>query len=127
MMGEENQMTTIAILPENPGSPATSYRAVAGKLESVGRTAGEALDGLMAQLDETTTGTLAVVQQLRPDRFFTAEHQKRLGELMKRWRAARDQGHRLAPAEQAELQMLVEAELKASAARAAAMLDGLHA
>jgi len=68
-------MTTIAILPESPGSPATSYRAVAGTLESVGRTAGEALDGLMAQLDQTATGTLAVVQQLRPDSFFTAWEQ----------------------------------------------------
>lgn len=119
-------MTTIAILPENPGSPATSFRAVAGKLESTGRTAGEALDGLLAQLDESTTGTLAVVQQLRPDRFFTAEQQQRLAELMNRWRAARDKGHNLAPEEQAELEALVEAEVQASAARAAGLLHGLH-
>ncbi len=119
-------MTTIAILPDNPGSPATTYRAVAGKLESVGRTAGEALDGLMAQLDDTTTGTLTVVQQLRPDRFFTADQQKRLGDLMARWRSARDQGRTLASEEQAELERLVEDEVKASAARATALLVGLH-
>jgi hypothetical protein len=119
-------MTTIAILPENPGSPETSYRALAGNLESVGRTAGEALDGLMAQLDEQTAGTLTVVQQLRPDRFFTADQQKRLGELMVSWRRARDEGRTLAYEEQAELERLVEAEVKASTARAAALLAGLQ-
>jgi hypothetical protein len=119
-------MTTIAILPENPGSAVTSYRAVAGTIEAVGRTAGEALDGLIAQLDETTTGTLAVVQQLRPDPYFSAAQQQRLAELMQQWRNARQLGRNLPLEEQAELERLVDAELKGSAARAAALLRGLH-
>jgi hypothetical protein len=40
-------MTTITILPEDK-----SFRAVAGERESIGRTAGEALDALTAQLDD---------------------------------------------------------------------------
>src|SRR5438128_2393206 len=66
---KEVAMTTIAILPEGPGQ---SYRAVAGNKQSVGKTAGEALDALTAQLDEGQRGTMIVVQQFRPDQFFTA-------------------------------------------------------
>ena len=115
-------MTTISILPENPGGPATAYRAIAGSVESVGRTAGEALDGVMAQLDATATGTLAVVQQLQPDEFFTAQQQRRLGELMDSWRQARDTGGSLSLELQSELASLVDAEVRAAGARATALL-----
>jgi hypothetical protein len=118
-------MTTIAIFPESSGTQPTGYRAVAGSRQSVGRTAGEALDALTAQLDEAERGTLVVVQHRRPDRFFTAEQQQRLQELMTRWRAARDSQTHLPADEQAELQALVEAELRAAMARAAALADGL--
>ncbi len=114
-------MTTIAIVPDNPGTQPTNYRAIAGDRQSVGRTAGEALDALTAQLDESEKGTLVVVQHLRPDQFFTAEQQDRLRELMARWRAARDAQTSLPPEEQAELDALVEAELRAATARAAAL------
>jgi hypothetical protein len=53
------------------------------------------------------------------DAWFTAEQQQRLQELMDRWRTARDSGIRLAPEEQAELDALVEAELRAATARSA--------
>jgi hypothetical protein len=82
-------MTTVAILPEATEA-GTTYRAVAGEKQSVGRTAGEALDALTAQLSDEEAGTLVVVQNLRPDRFFTAAQQDRLSELMSRWRTARD-------------------------------------
>jgi|SRR5438445_10827761 len=118
-------MTTIAILPDTPGAQDTQYRAIAGRKQSVGRTAGEALDALTPQLDESQTGTLVVVQQLRPDQFFTAVQQQRLQELMARWREARDAGKSLPPAELAELDALVAAELRAAADRAAAMVRGL--
>ena len=118
-------MTTIAILPESPGTQGTRFRAIAGPKQSVGRTAGEALDALTPQLDDSQTGTLVVVQQLRPDQFFTAEQHQRLEELMARWRQARDAGTPLPPTEQAELDALVEAELRASAKRAAALVHGL--
>jgi hypothetical protein len=113
-------MTTITIIPESAGPPPR-YRAIAGKTEAVGKTAGEALDALASQLDEASAGTLLVVQCRRPDEFFTAAQQERLQELMTRWRAARDAGAALPAEEQAELDGLVDAELRASAARAAAL------
>ena len=61
----------------------------------------------------------------RSDRFFTEEQQRRLGELMAKWRAARDAGLRLSPEDQAELEGLVDDELRGAAGRAAAIADGL--
>lgn len=118
-------MTTIAIVPERPGTPAASYRAIAGKVQSVGKTAGQALDALTEQLGETATGTLVVVQNLRPDSFFNAPQQQRLEDLMRRWREARDGQRRLPAQEQAELEILVDAELTAAAERAAALVREL--
>jgi hypothetical protein len=117
-------MTTIAILPEGSGT-LRNYRAIAGDKQSVGKTAGEALDALTAQLDAADRGTLVVVQQYQPDRFFTAAQIQRLEELMTRWRAARAAGGKLPAVEQQELDDLVEAEVHASAERARALLQGL--
>ncbi len=66
------------------------------------------------------------MQHLRPDRFFTAEQQERLKELMARWRAARDAGMSLPSDEQAELDALVDAELHAATERAAALLKEIE-
>ena len=109
------------------GSSALSRRQStnAGDRQSVGKTAGEALDALAAQLDEKESGTLLVVQAFRPDRFFTAAQQQRLGELWERWQAARTAGPPLPGEEQKELEALVEAEVQASAERARALLRGL--
>ena len=118
-------MTAVSILPENLGGNGTTYRAVAGAAQSVGRTPGEALDALTSQLDAKAMGTLVIVQQFQPDEFFTEEQQQRLGELMARWRAARDAGTTLPRDQQAELEALVQAELKASGQRAAALVRAL--
>ncbi len=118
-------MTTVTIVPEVPGSPTTHYRAVAGNVQAVGKTAGQALDALTSQLEATDAGTLVVVQHSWPDRFFTAQQQQRLEELMARWRGARDAGTALSPEEQAELDGLVEAEVRAAGERARARLQGL--
>jgi hypothetical protein len=64
-----------------------------------------------------------IMPDLRPDRFFTAEQQQRLSELMQRWREARDKGSALPPCQQAELESLVEAELEAARLRAEAMFS----
>jgi hypothetical protein len=125
MAMEEQPMTTIAIVPEVIQPTGKTYRAIAGDHQSVGRTAGEALDALTSQLSEDEAGTLLVVQHLRPDRFFTAQQQQRLEELMQRWRAARDSQAVLPPEEQAELESLVEAELQGAMQRAAALVQGL--
>jgi hypothetical protein len=122
----EGSMTKVAILPEPTEQGDFAYRAIAGECQSVGKTAGEALDALTAQLPADETGTLVVVQNLRPDSFFTAEQQNRLQQLMMRWRSARDNGQSLPSAEQAELDRLLEAEVYASTMRADALLKELR-
>jgi len=117
-------MTKVAILPVPTEQGALSYHAVAGTKHAEGNTAGQALDAIAAQLSEAETSTLLIVQ-LRPDRFFTAAQQERLADLMARWRTARDEGHTLPVDEQIELEALVEAELRASATRAATLADAL--
>ena len=118
-------MTKVAILPVPTEKGVVSYRAVAGDKHSQGKTVGEALDALATQLSVDEAGTLIIVQSLRPDRFFNANQQQRLAELMERWRAARDKGETLPADEQSELTALVEAELRAVAGRAAALGDEL--
>jgi hypothetical protein len=117
-------MTTITIVPHRSEAGA-DYRAVAGRRQSVGKTPGEALDAMTAQLPSDESGTLVVVQSLRPDAYFTAEQVRRLDELMMQWRAARDRGTAISPADQAELDALVKAELDAATRRAEALADGL--
>jgi len=116
-------MTTVAILPISGANGEKSYRAIAGDKHSVGKTAGQALDALTAQLDEIEFSALLVIQSFQPDSFFSAEQQERLSELMESWRVARDQGLALPPEQQAELDSLVELELRAATARTAAFMQ----
>lgn len=116
-------MSTISILPAIAAQDG--YRAVSGQAQSLGKTPGQALDSLTELLDQDEYGTLVVIQRLRPDRFFTAEQQQRLSDLMTRWRAARDSGGPWSPEEQAELDALVEAEVQGAGERAAALLKRL--
>lgn len=111
-------MTNIAILPEPAADGSLVFRAVAGKLQSVGRSAGEALDALTAKLPNRENGTLVLVQQGKPDRFFSATQQERLGALVNRWREARDRGGELPADEAAELEKLVDEEIHAAGCRA---------
>ncbi|MGH2601449.1 MAG: hypothetical protein ACRDJ9_18950, partial [Dehalococcoidia bacterium] len=61
-----------------------------------------------------------------PDRFWDAERQQRMAELMDRWREARDAGIALPDPLQEELDALIEGEIRASARRTAALLDELN-
>ena len=119
-------MTRIAILPERRENGDTGYRAIAGERQGVGKTAGEALDALTATLPDGESGTLVIVQTCRPDAFFTAKQRERLGELMARWRVARDAGQSLSEAEQSELKALVDAEIRAAGAHAVAIANELE-
>jgi hypothetical protein len=102
-----------------------TFRAIAGNLQSVGKTAGDALDALNDQLPVTESGTIVVVQNLRADRFFSADQQQRLSELMREWRKARERETALPADLQMELDALAEAELQASAKRAASLVQEL--
>ena len=119
-------MTNVSIFPEPSAQGELEYRAFAAGRQAIARTAGAALDALMEQLPADEAGTLVIVQNHRADEFFNASQQQRLGEMMATWRAARDAGATLAPAEQAELEALVDAEVKASGERALAVLAGLQ-
>ncbi|HEX8118443.1 MAG TPA: hypothetical protein VF521_14300, partial [Pyrinomonadaceae bacterium] len=114
-------MKAIAILPEGDDTHPTTFRAVTADGKAAGRTPGEALDALTSQLGAEEAGAAVVVQLFRPDSHFTAQQSERLSALMARWRTARDAGSALPPAEQAELEKLVEDELHASAERSAQM------
>jgi hypothetical protein len=116
-------MTTVAILPISSDGGEKAYRAIAGDKYSVGKTAGQALDALTDQLDEIEFSALLILQSFCPDQFFSVQQQEQLSELMDLWRLARDQGRELEPEQQAELNRLVEMELKAATARSAALLQ----
>jgi hypothetical protein len=116
-------MTTVAILPEPTASGTMAYRAVAGRLQSVGKSAGEALDALTAQMPAEDQGTLVIVQHQHPDRFFTAAQRRRLQDLMASGRTARDTGGTLAAEDRTELDALIDAELQSTALRTAALLQ----
>ena len=119
-------MTTVAILPESHPSGDTTYRAVAGRLQSVGRSAGAALDALAEQMPAQARGTLVIVQSHEPDRFFTAAQRNRLQQLMAVWRLSREGRQPMAVADRAELDALIDAEVAAAGARAAALLQELQ-
>lgn len=87
-------------------------------LEAIGKTAGEALDGLRKRLGTEDNDLFLVRDQWQPDDFFTAAQQKQLSELMARWRAARDVGQALPAEDWKKLEELVDAEFAASAKRA---------
>jgi hypothetical protein len=111
-------MTRVTVLREDSGTREATYRAAGGHVQAAGRTAGEAVDALAARLPDEEAGTLLIVRDLRPDRYFTAEQRRRLDELMARWRAARDAGGTFPAEERAELERLVEEEVRAAAERA---------
>ncbi len=114
----------IAVVPVTDSASETAYHAVAGNKQASGNTMGEALDALTPQLeDDDNAATLIVMQKQRPDRFFTAEQQRR-EELRTQWREAQDANQEVPAELQAEIERLVHAEVRAAGQRAAALLQG---
>lgn len=116
-------MTTIAILPVPTDEGGVTYHAKAGGKRSQGRTIGEALDALTAQLPDDGADLLVVVQSLRPDRFFTAARLHHLRGLLTSWRlVAWKQAGGTTPVRlsqgEVELDAVIEAEALAAANRA---------
>lgn len=118
-------MTTVTILPIENALGATSFQAVSGGRIAEGKTVGQAMDALADKFPEMSGDAVVIVRSLRADEWFTQEQQARLQELMSRWREERDRGVALPPAEQTELNALVELELAASAHRSAAIAERL--
>ncbi len=111
-------MTKVGVIQIPVGGDELAFRAVTLGKQATGRTAGEAIDALASQLTADEGNTLIVVRNICPDQFFSATQRKRLEELMASWRSARDAGNFLPPEEQSELEMLIEAEVRAAADRA---------
>lgn len=118
-------MAPITVIPDDPRGAAPQYRAVAGNKQAVGSTAGQAIDGLLEELGGLQEATLVILQPNPPDTHFTAEQRDRLAALMTKWRTARDGGTALSPDEQAELDALAEAEVRAAAERTSRLLRTL--
>ena len=118
-------MSTVAMLPVESTLGTQSFCAFSGERSAEGRTVGAALDALSERFPELAEEPMIVVQRFRPDRFFTASQQARLQQLMQAWREARDAGRTFSPADQVELDALVDAELTASGERAEDIARGL--
>jgi sarcosine oxidase gamma subunit len=118
-------MIKVALLRENSESGEYEYRAVTARNQAFGRTAGEALNALTAQIPAEEADTLIIVRSLAPDRFFTGEQRQRLDDLMARWRSARDGGQPLSARDQSELEELIDLEVQGATERATAVLEKL--
>jgi hypothetical protein len=118
-------MTRVALFQEPGDAGSMLYRAVAGRNQAMGRTAGEALDALATQLPGDEAETLVVVRNMSPDRSFTAEQRRRLEQLMDLRREALAGGSRPNAEEEAELEQLVDAEVRAATERASALFRDL--
>jgi hypothetical protein len=115
-------MQTISIGTIATTSGERVYRAAIGDRQSIGKTAGAALDALTIEMGSEEINGFLLLQNHQPDQFFTAEQQQRLAELMSSWRTARDRGDTLPAEQQVELDNLIEAELGATAERAKTIL-----
>ena len=118
-------MTRVAVYHEPVDPENMPYRAVSRGSTAKGRTAGEALDALTSHLTPEETETLVIVRSMSPDRFFSAGQRQRLGDLMALRRDALARNASLGAEQQAELEQLIDAEVKATTARAAALIDEL--
>jgi len=118
-------MTKVAVYHESVDPESMPFRAVSGRNQARGRTAGEALDALAAQLPQEDADTLVIVRNMCPDRFFSAGQRRRLEELMALRREAIAANSLLTAQQEAELQQLVDAEVRATTDRARALFGDL--
>ncbi len=115
-MGQITSMTTVTIQPIATGGGETGFGAISGKHLSLGKSAGEALDRLSAELTEGDD-TLVVLQRRRPDQHFAAGQIERLDALMSRWHQLRDAGEPINSQDRSELEELIVAELNGTGDR----------
>ncbi len=118
-------MTKVAVYHESADPESMPFRAVSGRNQAMGRTAGEALDALAAQLPQEDADTLVIVRNMSPDRFFSAGQRRRLEELMALRREAIATNSLLTAQQEAELEQLVDAEVRAATDRATALFGDM--
>jgi hypothetical protein len=118
-------MTRVAVFHDPADAESMPYRAVSGRNQAMGRTAGEALDALASRLPRDDADTFVIVRSMSPDRFFSTEQRRRLETLMTLRHEAIAGNASLSAQEEAELEQLVDAEVRAATERARALLDDL--
>jgi hypothetical protein len=65
--GKENTMAITAVqLKKNTNESHAHFRAIAGTRQSIGRTAGEALDALLAEEGDTVESAMIVIKRVVP-------------------------------------------------------------
>ena len=104
----------VAIVQEQQIGHKRVYRAMRGRKQATGSTPGQALDSLdtLFAPESTQNKAFVIVQQFIPDEYFTVAQQNRLQTLMSRFHEGQ-----LLPAEQSELEQLIEAEWQAAIQR----------
>lgn len=113
-------------MPEPGEGGTTWYRAIAGKRQCVGKTAGEALDAISAQLPAEKEAPWSSCRTFSQTRFSRKSSVRVSKSLWSRWRTARGAGAALPPVEQAELDNLVQEEIAAAGQRARALRHELE-
>ena len=108
-------MSAVMIHSETIDESNPRFRAIAGSLQSIGRTAGEALDSLLAQEGETIESSMIVIQRFAPDAYFSQAQHDRMQELLERHSTPNG-------AESNELNALIDAELDTTVIRSQAPL-----
>lgn len=108
-------MSAIAIQNVTDGVSIPHFRAAAGSYEAVGRTAGEALDSLLAKEGQSIESSTILIQRFAPDIYFTQAQHDRMTDLL-------DRRGSLSDAETAELDELIDVELDATVTRAEAVM-----
>lgn len=111
-------MKRAAIQPNERQAGEPRFRAISGKRQSLGQTAGEALDALNEEAGPDAEPSLVVVQQIGGDTFFTDAHYQRMQELLAR-------SESMTSDEQGELERLASEEIIASGERTKAIADAL--
>jgi hypothetical protein len=91
----------------------------------MGRTAGEALNALAAQLPQEDAETLVIIRNMTPDRFFSAVQRRRLEEYIALRREAIAANSLLTAQQEAELEQLIDAEVRAAPDRATALFGDM--
>jgi hypothetical protein len=116
-------MTSITVLrDENGTDTGPRFTAVTntGKLQSIGKTMGEAIDALIAKLPDDQASEIVIVVQPRPETAFNKDQVTRLRRLIVAAKISP-----LSSDDQAEMEALIDAEFKASAQFASTVASAL--
>lgn len=112
-------MTTTSVLQATNSGNERHLLAIVGKRKSFGRTAGEALDALIAQEAGTIDSSAVLIHRFAPDAYFAQDRYERMQELL-------DSRASLSASESGELDALSDEELDATILRTDSLVGRLQ-